>query len=420
MVTGDFIGGDPSPRFRELTPNDRLCLLLSQAHVPPRERIAELLAQGASPNARDARSGYKTSALSIAAKQGHVAAMKQLLAAGADITLKASDNSNCLHEAAGSLHPQCVSLILSHPAAKGLLNAQDEYLYTPLVHALNNHCTTPDEEKRLKQVCNRLLDAGADVNIQTNDQATALMFSTHHDQPALVKRLIAKSDHIDQLDDNGWSALITAAQNLNPQNVRLLLEASANPNLCDKRGCTAMYYATSKSRHDQPAADIVQIIECLSQWGADVNILNHADTTPLSKAFSNPAHVEVKRALLDLGAHITPDCDSFPLAEARIEQAQQRWNETIGATPPDVSTLTTTDLIWFSNIGRLGDALQTALWQTHREQLHAMLIGLPPYLADSITTLPICAPSPSVGQWTHEGIATSPAPATTRISGKGM
>lgn len=85
-----------------------------------------------------------------------------------------------------------------------------------------------------------LIDAGANVNTQLKDGATALFLATAANQPAVINTLIQAGARVNQRNESGYSALMYAAGlSEYPEVIRLLLAAKANGEFEDQYGRTA-------------------------------------------------------------------------------------------------------------------------------------------------------------------------------------
>ena len=414
MVTSDFVVDDMSGKSKDA----ELCKVLfccSHSIAAPYERIAKLLEKGANPNARHEIDNRPV--FNIAAFGGHSDAMSQLIEARADITCTDNKGKNCLHEAASTSKPDAIALILSQPQSQALINQKNCEGYTPLVSALT-HCTREPEEDEAKRICltiEKLLAAGADATLTDENGYTALMNCADCNLPDVLAMLIPHSNVCGGRIASGESALSIAINHLRTENVKLLLEAGADPNQSGCYGITLSHCAIFGRNQEDHLAEKLSILSLLSQWGGDIDKPDNEGRTPLAYALKESYQHEIVNALLDLGAVIPQTFQNHWAARKRFTQAHNRFQATIGANPPDVSSLTATDLIGFSNIGKLYDALRPDLWHAHRPQLDAMLLELPPYLADHVATMPILAPSANIGGWNYQGTATaSPAATITR------
>ncbi|PRP89756.1 hypothetical protein PROFUN_00098 [Planoprotostelium fungivorum] len=86
----------------------------------------------------------------------------------------------------------------------------------------------------------------------------------------------------------GNSGLIAASETNHFDVVRLLVEAGANPNLRNRRGKTALHY-TVENRYDKLTRYLVE------EAGADVNIVDNTNKTPLQLAAPIPSlHQELQ------------------------------------------------------------------------------------------------------------------------------
>eukprot|EP00434_Breviolum_minutum_P036842 symbB.v1.2.032657.t1/scaffold3950.1/size47658/1 len=93
---------------------------------------------------------------------------------------------------------------------------------------------------------------------------------------------------------HGGSALQLASSNGSVEMVRMLLEATSDPNMADHEGKSPLLVASNKG--------YLEIVRCLLEMDADANLANCNDNTPLWVA-SWKGHLEVVRSLLKFKAN---------------------------------------------------------------------------------------------------------------------
>ena len=97
-------------------------------------------------------------------------------------------------------------------------------------------------------------------------------------------------------DKNECTLLVTASTNGNETNVRILLEADADPNLPNINGQTPLMWACSGGHE--------LIVNLLLQSGADPNIQTSSGVTALTCATYNDRHLGMFMSLLAAGAAV--------------------------------------------------------------------------------------------------------------------
>ena len=266
------------------------------------EIVELLLSKGADANST-LRGGE--TALMTAARTGKIGPVKALLARGADVNKKLANGQTALMWASADGHAEVVSALIAAgadfrtPLASG---------FSPLLFAVREgQC----------EVVELLLESGADVN-----------------EVVQPKKSVFKGPR------PGTSALVLAVENGHFQLAVDLLEAGADPN--DQRsGYTPLHVLTwvrKPNRGDGPDGDpapqgsgnlsSLQFVRKLVEHGADVNArlkrgpsgrgrLNHEDATPFLLA-AKTADVPLLRLLLELGAdpNLTNADDCTPLMAA--------------------------------------------------------------------------------------------------------
>ena len=125
-----------------------------------------------------------------------------------------------------------------------------------------------------------LLQKGANPNLADKKGTTPLMLATQLGYVDGIDWLVHKKALVDQTNRSGETALILAVQLRNPEAVRALLKAGANPDKTDSR---AGYSARDYAKQDGRASAIAAIIE--SNGKADAA----ATTKPTELDFSGIA-----------------------------------------------------------------------------------------------------------------------------------
>ena len=105
----------------------------------------------------------------IAVRVGHIEAVKQHLAAGADVNVDGDDGKTPLYNAAYGGHKEIAELLLANGAD---VNAKDEDRWTPLHYAVL---------KGQSEMALQLIVKGADVNAKRDDGDTPLDWATRPD-----------------------------------------------------------------------------------------------------------------------------------------------------------------------------------------------------------------------------------------------
>lgn len=205
--------------------------------------------------------------LVAAAEAGDAGAVRDLLAAGADVDTASVDGATALHWAVHRDLPALVRLLVDAGADA---SASNRYGVQPIALAATNGSAV---------VLEQLLDAGADPNASM---------------------------------PGGETALMTAARAGPPDAVRVLLRAGADPNARDDvGGQTAVMWAAA--RNNAPA------VHALAELGADLHVRTTGPPSPPSRSyFRSPeptsftallfavraGALDAVRALLDAGADV--------------------------------------------------------------------------------------------------------------------
>ena len=251
-----------------------------------------------------------STALHVAARQGHADFAALLLKAGAYVDARNEEGAMPLHLAAQYGHDEVARVLL---AANATVDARRIYGLTPL-HVAAEHGRFP--------VVKRLLAARADVNARDNGQWTALHHAASEGYENIVRVLIdhggdpaAGDDHgstplqyavlgghrsvVDLLTAKGIgangasagsAALALAAREIDPQAVRLLLDKGVAVDSLDERGWTPLQGALYQ--RDWGGSELDQahkrrqreVVELLLARGANVEVRGKDGNRPMHTA----------------------------------------------------------------------------------------------------------------------------------------
>ena len=167
------------------------------------ERVRQLLAQGASVHAQDERG---VTALIAAAYRNHLAIADLLIQAGADVNIQ--DNTK-----------QSAYLIATSEG------------YLDLLH--------------------RTLQAGADVHSKDSYNGTGLIRAADRGHVEIIEELLKTGIDVNHVNNLGWTALLEAiilgdGGPRHTEVVRLLVNAGADVNLADSNGITPLAHAQQR------------------------------------------------------------------------------------------------------------------------------------------------------------------------------
>lgn len=233
-------------------------------------------------------------ALVDAAKAGDLAAVRALLARGADPNAAAADGATAVHWAA---HRDDLALLNTLLAARARPDAHTRYKVAPLTLAAQNGSAA---------LIARLLDAGADPNTISQEGQTALMTAARNGRTDALQALLRRGATVDLAESfRGQTALMFAAGEGNTDAVKLLLESGAAMNARSKGGYTPLLFAVRNNR--------LETVKYLLQHGANANDRIPDGTPALSLAILN-ADFDLAALLLDAGADPNaPDSRGHPL-----------------------------------------------------------------------------------------------------------
>lgn len=138
---------------------------------------------------------------------------------------------------------------------------------TPLIFAIDNDNI---------EAAMLLLDAGADPDIQNDDNHSALHWAaakSSQEDTRLIEMVLKKTNAINAQDIEGDTALCLAIMSKNKKVIQLLLDAGADPNIQNNYGDTVLIKAAKENKYE--------VVRILIEHKANVNIQDHSGRTAL-------------------------------------------------------------------------------------------------------------------------------------------
>lgn len=175
--------------------------------------------------------------LTEAAERGDAAAVRALLAAGADVDGRDARGRTAAMAATHGNRPEVFALLVEAGADIDLQDARSD---NPFLYA---------GAEGLLEILEAAIAAGADTRRTNRYGGTALIPACHHGHVAAVRMLLERTDvAVDHVNRLGWTALLEAVilRDGDPaaeEIVALLLEHGADPSIADGDGVAALEHA---------------------------------------------------------------------------------------------------------------------------------------------------------------------------------
>lgn len=249
----------------------------------------------------------------------NTAAVRTLVAQGANVNAPSVDGTTPLHWAVRAENAELIGLLI---AAKANVGAADRYGVTPLYLA----CSLGNAS-----IAERLLVAGADANVLDQSGETLLSLATRSGAPDVVTALLNHGAKVNApMQDWGSTALMVAIRENESAIIKILLDHGADVNARTKEGkkparrpagagggshgvgiirsgipengsqaptqggLTPLLYAARDGRID--------MVQSLVAQKADLELAEANGITPLQMAIANE-NIALARYLLDRGAN---------------------------------------------------------------------------------------------------------------------
>ncbi|XP_055954649.1 serine/threonine-protein phosphatase 6 regulatory ankyrin repeat subunit C-like [Patella vulgata] len=181
-----------------------------------------------------------------------------LLKAGAELKPRDRLGRNAIFLATLLDGSQELDILLKYSNLRGeaesIVNATDKDGKTSLMVAA---------ERGPKDMVEKLLRVGCNINLQDHRGKTALMYAVDNQDETILSLLLQNGADYNICDNNGQTALMVAVENHKKIHCEYLLKAGADVNLRDNNGKTVLMAAARICNRS--------ILECLLNAGADVD-----------------------------------------------------------------------------------------------------------------------------------------------------
>jgi Family of unknown function (DUF5990)/Ankyrin repeats (3 copies)/Ankyrin repeats (many copies) len=275
--------------------------------------VRELLRAGAPANGHP---GEPETPLITAASYGDAEVARELIDAGADLEVRASDSSGGV--------PGGTALL--HAAVFGMTEVVDVLAEAGArIHSI-------EEAAAVGDISGWLDDAPADARLR------ALVMAADHQRLDVLDELIAAGTPVDGTDEAfGGHPLRTAAWNARPLSVRRLLEHGANPNLRDDQGRTPLALCRQDRGGDnRPERDEVEAI--LAPLTSDESAERSSAAVQAPARVDAPPMLEVEIRGSDLpGLRCGPDSEGRTCENVHVGLARKA--DTVELRPGDARTV---------------------------------------------------------------------------------
>ena len=196
----------------------------------------------------------------------------------------------------------------------------------------------------------------------------------------LLLLLGAGTDHVNDKDEHGVTAIWLASQEGHADVVRLLLGAGADPDETAFDGRPALWHPAARGH--------VDVLKLLLGAGADPDVADASTrSTPLMIATIRN-HLEAVRALLEAGADVDGPGPGSPLHAAMVQEKRDMALLLLnhGAGFPDMANFPDTIRLvgWLAAAGKEREALHAAEVDQLRLEVRSLEDGIPHLLQAAV------------------------------------
>ncbi|KAJ5714167.1 uncharacterized protein N7483_011348 [Penicillium malachiteum] len=232
----------------------------------------------------------------LAAGQGNLAAVEQLLMGGADVNIANNEGYRALDIAAHAGYPSISQVIIEHGA-----NIHKARLFQAVYSKKLQLSEQHSEDSEPQSAPTSLID---------DSQCSSVMRDVYMNNLDSVRRYIQKHGTVEIdteiVSSDGKTMLMVAASRNYYQMVKLLLENGANIHATDHKNYTVLMHVVKDNNR--------KMVDLLVSHGADVNHVSPDHSTALIEATQRgfhgimPAsgHTKIVKLLLDAGASPNP------------------------------------------------------------------------------------------------------------------
>ena len=192
-------------------------------------------------------------------------------------------------------------IIISANLFQGTLYCQEitmldtlDYLPPSIEGALENNLMVAASRGFIMEI-ERLISKGADIDGESNEGATPLIFAVANNQLSSVKILLSHKPNLDKITSAGETPLLISVKNQNLNIAEALLRGGANIDLADKNGATALHYAAITGNFE--------MADMLLYYDANCNKKAIDGTTPLMAAIL-AGYTDITDLLFQNGANL--------------------------------------------------------------------------------------------------------------------
>ena len=158
-----------------------------------------------------------------------------------------------------------------------------------------------DIEGRFSEATEDMDDEFEDDDLCYSRGCTPLFIAAASGDLEIMRLLLDKGAQVNACDKEHCTPLMIASKNSHVNVVKLLIEREADLALQDQDGKTAIHYAVEKDYRDRNSDEI---LSCLIENGADVNVRSNDNCTPLMVGSRHNCHIDLLKLLVKHGAQI--------------------------------------------------------------------------------------------------------------------